>query len=116
MSLAPDTLAAQIIAALEDGKAIDIQQLDVRDLTTITDFMIVASGGTSRQVKALSERVQERARAEKLRPLGVEGQQNAEWLLLDYGDVIVHIMQPKARDFYQLEKLWGPLALTAAAL
>ncbi len=99
-------LAAQIVAALDDGKAVDIRTLDVRNLTVITDYMLIASGRSSRQVKALTDRVRGRARAEGAEILGIEGERQADWVLVDLGDVVIHIMQPDARDFYQLEKLW----------
>jgi len=98
--------AEHIRDALDDGKAVDIRVLDVADQTVITDFMIVATGRSARQVKALVERVREAAREIGLSVLGVEGEQGAEWVLVDLGDVVVHIMQPDCRDFYQLEKLW----------
>ncbi|MEN8219385.1 MAG: ribosome silencing factor [Pseudomonadota bacterium] len=94
--------------ALEDKKAIDIKVLDVRKISSITDFMIVATGNTARQVIALAKHVVEKAKAHGHRPLGEEG--GSEWALVDLGDVIVHIMQPETRDFYQLEKLWSDMA------
>jgi ribosome-associated protein len=95
---------------LEAGKAQDTRVLDVRQLTSITDFMVVTSGRSSRQVRALTQKVLEAARAHGVRPLGTEGENNWEWVLIDFGDLIVHAMQPEIRDFYQLEKLWdvGP--------
>ena len=104
--LSTDELTDLIIAALEELKAINIQVLDVRELTSITDVMIIASGRSNRQVKSLSEKVQERVKAAGIPLLGIEGQQDAEWILVDAGDVIVHIMQPSVRTYYQLEKLW----------
>lgn len=103
---APEALSDLIVKTLDDGKAQNIRVLDVRRLTTITDYMVVASGRTARQVKALTNRVLEAARHQKVRPLGVEGENVAEWVLIDFGDVIVHTMQPQTRAFYQLEKLW----------
>ncbi len=97
----------QIIAAMEDLKAEDVQTFDVRTLTTVTDFMIIASGRSDRQVKAIAEKVIEMAKSIQIRPLGVEGQQQAEWILIDFGDVIAHVMRPAARTYYQLEKLWS---------
>lgn len=102
---APD-LAAQMRVALDDGKALDIRTLDVRNLTVITDYMLIASGRSSRQVKALTNRVRDKARAEGVDILGIEGERQGDWVLVDLGDVVIHIMQPDARDFYQLEKLW----------
>ena len=97
----------QISAAMEDLKAEDVQTFDVRTLTTMTDFMIIASGRSDRQVKAIAEKVIEMAKSVQIRPLGVEGQQQGEWILIDFGDVIAHVMRPATRAYYQLEKLWS---------
>jgi ribosome-associated protein len=96
--------------ALEDKKAQDIKILDVRQFSSITDFMVIASGNTDRQVVALAQHVAEQAKAKGHPPLGEEGANVGEWILIDLGDVIVHVMQPRTRDFYQLEKLWGDMA------
>jgi len=104
--LAPEALRDLITKALDDGKAEDIRVLDVRDLTTITDYMVIASGRSQRQVRSLKDRVLEAAREKNVRPLGVEGENAGEWVLIDFGDVIVHTMRPETRDHYQLEKLW----------
>jgi len=99
-------LAETIIAALNKLKAIKIESMDVRRLTSITDIMIIASGTSNRQVRALADKVVESAKAFGVKPLGVEGHEQGEWVLVDLGDVIVHIMHPTTRDYYQLEKLW----------
>lgn len=96
-----------IIDALEDIKARDISVLDVSHLTSITDCMIIASADSTRQTKALSDNVQEKLKQHGLPILGVEGEQVGEWILVDAGDVIVHVMQPAVRDYYDLEQLWG---------
>lgn len=96
-----------VVAALEDLKAKDIVVLDVRKLTAITDTMVIASGTSSRHVKALADNVVEKAKQAGCRPLSVEGEREAEWILVDLADVIAHVMLPGTRDFYQLEKLWG---------
>lgn len=101
--------------SLDDGKAEDIRVLDVRGLTSITDYMIVASGRSARQVKALKDRVLEAARDRNMRPLGVEGENVGDWVLIDFGDVIVHTMRPETRDHYQLEKLWERADIASAA-
>ena len=104
-------LAETITGALEDGKAIDIKCMEVTAVTTITDFMIIASGGSDRQVRALTERAIDAAREAGIKPLGKEGTENGEWVLVDFGDVVLHLMQPATREFYQLEKLWEPHAV-----
>lgn len=96
-----------VLAALEDMKAVDTVVLDVRGKTGITDVMVVASGNSSRHVKAIADRVGEDARKHNMRPLGVEGEDSAEWVLVDLGDVVVHVMTPKMRELYRLERIWG---------
>jgi ribosome-associated protein len=95
--------------ALEEKKAKDIKVLDVHKLSSFTDFMVVATGNTARQVVALAQNVIEDAKKQGLQPLGEEGRQGGEWILVDLGDVIVHIMQPQTRDFYKIEKLWSEM-------
>lgn len=102
-----DLITQLVVDALDELKAKDIQVLDVRGKTSVTDFMVIASGTSNRQVKALAGNVVEEAKKVGVRPLGTEGEGAAEWILVDLGDVVVHIMQPKIRDFYQLEKLWS---------
>ena len=99
-------LAEFVITALEDIKGQEIRLLDVGNMTAITDYMVIASGSSNRHVKALANNVLEKTKAASIAPLGVEGQQDAEWILIDLQDVLVHIMQPRVRDFYNLEKLW----------
>ena len=95
-----------VIAALEDLKAQDIQVLDVRGMTSITDLMIVASGTSDRHIKALADNVVESVKKRGVQPIGVEGETSREWVLVDLGDVILHVMHPQTRAFYNLEKLW----------
>ncbi len=102
-----DKLTDLVVDALDDIKAQDIVKLDVRDMTTVTDYMIVASGTSSRHVQALVENVAEKAKAAGHRPLGIEGEEGGEWVLLDLQDTLVHVMLPKVREFYNLEKLWS---------
>jgi ribosome-associated protein len=92
--------------ALTDLKARDVKVLDVRQLTSIADYMVVASGTSDRHVKSIAERLVQRATAAGCPPLGVEGQGSGEWVLVDLADVVVHVMQPRAREFYKLESLW----------
>ncbi|MDX5410067.1 MAG: ribosome silencing factor [Thauera sp.] len=94
------------LAALDDLKAQDVQVLDVRGMTSITDVMIIASGTSDRHIKALADNVVEAAKQQGIQPLGVEGETSREWVLVDLGDVIVHVMHPQTRAFYNLEKLW----------
>lgn len=105
MSLAE--LQTVVVAALEELKGIQINVLDVRGIASFTDLMIIASGSSSRHVKALADKVVERCREAGVRPLGIEGEREAEWILVDLGDIVVHVMQPEVRDFYNLEKLWS---------
>lgn len=102
-----EQLCKLVIDALDDLKARDVVCLDVRGLTTITDYMIVASGTSSRHVQALVENVAEKAAGAGRRPIGVEGEEAGEWVLLDLQDALVHVMLPKVREFYNLEKLWS---------
>ena len=108
MAIMAEQLAGLISDALDDGKAQNTRVLDVRELTSVTDFMIIASGKTSRQVRALTQRVLQVGRDHGIKPIGTEGEKVWEWVLVDFGDVIVHAMQPQARNFYQLERLWDP--------
>lgn len=102
-----EELKSLVINALEDIKAEDIQVLDVTEMTDVTDLMIIATGKSSRQVKALANEVVMQAKAAGVQPLGVEGENVGEWALVDLGDVITHIMTPQTRLTYNLEKLWS---------
>ena len=99
------TLKDLVVGALDDIKGIEIVTLDVEEQTDITDFMIIATGTTSRQVKALSDSVIGKVKAEWYLVNGVEGEDSAQWVLIDLGDVICHVMLPKVREFYELERL-----------
>ncbi len=95
------------VEALEEIKARDITVLDVRKLTSLFDYMIVATAESARQTKALAHNVQEKLREAGVRAQGLEGEQSGEWVLVDLGDVVVHVMQPAVRSYYNLEQLWG---------
>lgn len=105
----PD-LVAIVVAALEDIKGIDVQVIDVRELTDVTDHIVIASGATGRQVRALADNALEKAKAAGFRPIGVEGKDVGDWVLLDFGWVVVHVMHPDTRSFYDLERLWSVAA------
>ena len=104
-----ERLRDHIVEALESRKGRDILALDVGGLTDITDFMIIASGTSNRHVRALVDQVIEVAKQHRNPPLGVEGRDSCEWVLLDLGDVLVHVMRTATREFYDLERLWRPL-------
>ena len=117
---APDRgspLEGIVTAALEDMKAVNVKVMDVRGLTDIADVMVVASGNSDRHVRSIADRVVEKAKESGVRPLGVEGQREGEWVLVDLHDVIVHVMVPRVREFYSLERMWesdsGPAGMKA---
>lgn len=101
-----EDLVKLAIAALEEIKAQDIITIDVREKTSITDFMLIASGTSSRHVKSLVDNVLEKVKEQGVRPIGSEGLDTGEWALLDLGDIVVHVMLPTTRQFYDLERLW----------
>ncbi len=102
-----EQLSELVVDALEEIKGQDIIKLDVSDMTTVTDYMVVASGTSNRHVKALADNVAEKAKEAGHRPAGIEGEEGSEWVLLDLGDTLVHVMLPRVREFYNLEKLWS---------
>ena len=106
----PKSLGEIVAHALDDLKADDVHVLDVRHLTTVTDTMVVASGRSDRHVRAIAGGVVEQAKKAGFRPLGVEGERSGEWVLVDLADVVVHVMLPRVREFYNLEKLWDMTA------
>jgi len=101
-----DTLKNLVIDALEDLKAVNPVILDVTGLTDVMDYLVIASGTSNRHVKSLANNVSMEAKKQGMRPLGVEGEDAGEWVLVDFGDVVVHVMLPATRDFYDLERLW----------
>jgi ribosome-associated protein len=104
--LSPDQLRHLVTTCLEDLKAIDLQVIDVRGMSPLTDMMIIASGNSTRHVKGMAEKVVLKAKSMGHPPLGIEGNREAEWVLVDLNDIIVHLMLPQTRAFYNLEKLW----------
>jgi len=111
-------LAGLVTTALDDMKAVNVKVLDVRGLTDIADTMVIASGNSDRHVRSIAERVIEQAKASGVRPFGVEGARDGEWVLVDLPDVMVHVMLPRVREHYALEHLWeaAPAASVAAAV
>ena len=107
----PDSeeLLRLVTAEIEELKGDRIEVLDVRELTDVADYMVVVTGRTGRHVRAITEKVVVSAKHRDTPPLGVEGEREGEWILVDLCDVIVHVMQPETRDLYQLEKLWSPI-------
>jgi len=102
----PKSLDEVVATALDDLKAEHVHVLDVRHLTTVTDTMVVASGRSDRHVRAIANAVVEQVKKAGYRPLGVEGARSGEWVLVDLADLVVHVMLPRVREFYNLEKLW----------
>lgn len=96
-----------VIAALDDMKARDVHEVDVRGKSDVTDMLVVASGTSSRHVRSIAEEVVAKGKQAGLPPLGVEGEDEGDWVLVDMGDIVVHVMQPRTREFYGLERLWG---------
>lgn len=101
-----EVLLEQVRAAIEELKARDTTEIDVRGKTSVCDYMVVASGTSSRHVKSIADEVVKYAKRLDVQPLGVEGEREAEWVLVDLGDVVVHVMLPRVREFYALERLW----------
>lgn len=101
------TRVREAVAAADDRKAVDLRVLHVEKVSDFTDFFLICSGTSERQVQAIADAVQERMREERVRPLHVEGYNRGQWVLLDYGDFVVHIFQEEPRRFYSLERLWG---------
>ena len=103
----PEEMVREIVKALDSKKAVDITAIEIRDLTTLGDYFVVASGNSTSHVKALAEEVDERLSAMGVEPRRVEGYQTCLWILMDYYDIIVHIFNKETREFYGLERLWA---------
>jgi ribosome-associated protein len=114
-------LQEAVTTALDDMKAVNVRVMDVRGLTDIADTMVIASGNSDRHVRSIAERVVEKAKQAGQRPIGTEGTRDGEWVLVDLQDLIVHVMLPRVREFYGLERLWegggdsAPVAAPALA-
>lgn len=111
-----DTLKTLAVDALEELKAKDIGLLDVSRLTSVTDLMVIASGTSTRHVAALANNVVEKAKSAGLQPLGVEGENGSDWVLVDMGEMVIHVMLPETRQLYDLERLWADLPSDAESL
>ena len=101
-----DVLLKQVALAVEDLKAKDVVEIDVRGKTSVCDYIVIASGTSTRHVKSIADEVVRKVKDLDVLPLGVEGEREAEWVLVDLGDVVVHVMLPRVREFYALERLW----------
>ncbi len=108
-----EALLERIVTSLNDDKAEDVVQIDLRGKTSIGDYMVIATGRSSRQVAAMSEKLVERLKHDFGRVARVEGKETGDWVLIDTGDVIVHVFRPEVREFYQLEKMWIPVSTAA---
>ncbi|MEM9638174.1 MAG: ribosome silencing factor [Pseudomonadota bacterium] len=110
-----ETLLATILSSLSDDKAEDIVQIDLRGKTEIGDYMVICSGRSTRQVAAISEKLAQTVKDAFGRTAKVEGKETGDWVLIDTGDVIVHVFRPEVREFYQLEKMWQPMSGSESA-
>lgn len=101
-----DQLLEAIVNAIGDAKGLNISVLDVREMTVVTDYMVIVTGNSSRHVKSISRTIVQNLTDARRKPIGVEGEQFAQWILIDYGDVVVHVMDAANREFYSLESIW----------
>ena len=114
--ISPESLKDHVVQVLEDRKARDIVALNVTGACSFTDYMVIASGTSNRHVKSLVDQVVESSKADGNPPIGVEGREALDWVLLDLGDVVVHVMKPESRAFYELERLWSELPSAESTL
>ena len=103
-------MLATVLASVDDDKAEEVVQIDLRGRSDVADYMVICSGRSSRQVASISEKLADRLRAEFRIAAKMEGRETGDWVLIDGGDVIVHVFRPEVRDFYQLEKMWQPMS------
>jgi ribosome silencing factor RsfS/YbeB/iojap len=103
----PAKIKDLVVSALEDSKGVDIQVLQIDDISDFTDYMVVVSGTSSRHVKSLASNTIDDLREADVRALGVEGEELGEWVLVDFADVVIHVMREEVRAYYEIEKLWG---------
>ena len=104
----PSRVRDLVLSSLDELKAVNPVTINVKKLSSFTDYMMIASGTSSRHIQSIGEKVLEDLKSKKIKPLGVEGQGSEEWLLIDLGDVVLHLMSTNARTFYDLECLWDP--------
>lgn len=109
-----ETLLAAVLETLSDNKAEDVVQIDLRGKSSVCDYMVIASGRSSRQVAALSEKLADTLKQDHGVLSTIEGKNTGDWVLIDAGDVVVHVFRPEVREFYQLEKMWAPMPAAQA--
>ncbi|MFN4192709.1 MAG: ribosome silencing factor [Tabrizicola sp.] len=112
---ASEDVLALVLKSVDDDKAEDIVQIDLRGRSDVADYMVICSGRSSRQVASISEKLADRLKQEMRISVRMEGKETGDWVLIDAGDVIVHVFRPEVRDFYQLEKMWLPMGSGAGA-
>lgn len=102
-----EQLKDAVMDVLVDMKGFDVKAIDVTRLTDVTDYMVIASGTSDRHVKSMARELRDRLRERDVKPIGVEGENEGDWVLIDLGDVVVHVMRPQTREYYDLERLWN---------
>lgn len=114
LETASDQLLALVLSSLEENKAEDVVQIDLRGKSSVADHMVVCSGRSSRQVTSIAEKLAEEIKHKLGVPSKAEGKETGDWVLIDAGDVIIHVFRPEVREFYQLEKMWLPAGTATA--